>query len=342
MEKDGYRYRVLFFLLLALFLAAGQLGCSRTGEQQVTRTRFLMDTQVTVTLYGVDERKADTITKEAFAEMERLEGIFSRHIEGSDMDRINRAAGLEWTEVSPEVILVLQKALEFSRLTEGAFDPTVAPLLELWGFGEEEDERLPSAAEIEEALLLVGYEKVEIDEEGYRVFLAEEGMRLDLGGIAKGFIVDRGQQVIEEWGVKGSFVNAGGDINISGSKPDGEQWKVAVQDPREPQKWVAILHLDQGSVATSGDYQRFFEVDGERYHHIIDPESGWPALGVTNATVLASDTLTADALSTVVFVLGTERGLELLETLADVEGVLIDNKGEIHYTSGLEDKMEIL
>lgn len=341
--KIGGR-RVLFFLLLLTILAMGFSGCFGSGEGEVTRMRLVMDTQVTATMYGVEESEGDKIAKEAFNEMERLEGIFSRHIEGSEIERINRAAGREWVEVSPEVILVLKKALVISRLTEGAFDPTIGPLLELWGFGNgEEEQQSPPSTEIDETLALVNYEKIEIDKEASRVFLAEEGMQLDVGGIAKGFVVDRGQQVIEEAGVKGAFVNAGGDINISGSKPDGEQWKIAVQHPQDQQKMVAHLSLDQGSVATSGGYQRFFEEDGERYHHIIDPASGWPAKnGVISATVLGPDTLAADAYSTAVFVLGIENGLELLETLSDIEGVLIDKEGNIHYTSGLEEKLEIL
>ncbi len=342
MKKD--RYGVLLILLFFTILAVSFSGCFGSEEDKITRMRLVMDTHVTVTMYGISESEGDAIAKEAFAEMERLEGIFSRHIEGSDIEHINRAAGREWVEVAPEAILVIEEALAISRLTEGVFDPTVAPLLEVWGFGNEEDEqRRPSSEEIEEALLQVDYEKVEINEEESSVFLAKEGMQLDLGGIAKGFIVDRGQKVIEESGVEGSFVNAGGDINITGSKTDGEPWKIAVQDPRDPQKWFATLQIDQGSVATSGDYQRFFEEDGERYHHIIDPESGWPADGgIISVTVLGPDTLAADAYSTAVFVLGIERGLELLETLSDMEGVLIDKEGDIHYTSGLDEKLEIL
>ncbi len=341
MKKN--RYGVLLILLFFTILAVSFSGCFGSGEDGITKMRLVMDTQVTVTMYGISESEGDAIAKEAYAEMEQLESIFSRHIEGSDIERINKAAGREWVEVNPEVIMVLQEALQLSRLTEGAFDPTVGPLLEVWGFGNEEDEqRRPSSEEIEEALLKVDYEKVEINEEESSVFLDKEGMQMDVGGIAKGFIVDRGQKVIEKSGVEGSFVNAGGDINISGSKPDGEPWKVAVQDPRDPQKWLATLQIDQGSVATSGDYQRFFEEGEERFHHIIDPDDGRPARGVASVTVLGPDALTADAFSTAVFVLGVERGLELLENLSDIDGVLIDNNGEIYYTSGLEEKLEIL
>jgi len=329
----------LFLVFSAAWLLAGCSGGESDGRE--LRSQLVMDTKVDVTLYGLSAREATVISREMFEEMERLEQILSRHVPDSDISRINQAAGQEWVSVERETVELLQEAVEAARLMDGAFDPTVGALLRLWGFGTEEP-RVPGDQELEQALEQVDYEQIQIDEANSRVFLARSGMSIDVGGIAKGFIVDRGQEVTAAAGVKAAFINAGGDISIRGQRPAGGKWRVAVQDPHSPQEWIAIIEMESGSIATSGDYQRFFEEDGEVYHHILDTASGLPARGVSSVTVTGPSTSMVDALSTGIFVLGAQRGLELLETLPEYEGLIVDQQGEILISPGLQDDVELL
>ncbi|MGI5881485.1 MAG: FAD:protein FMN transferase [Dethiobacteria bacterium] len=339
--------RVLLFSLVVILLFSAW-GCGRGNPgEKTTASRLLMDTHVDLTLYGVDKKTSQQITKEVFAEMMRLENILSRTEAGSDLNSVNRAAGSDWVEVGPELYLVLGKALEFAELAEGAFDPTVAPLLELWGFGTEHPKR-PSEDELQAVLPLIDYRLVRLDRDRSAVFLPQEGMKLDLGAIAKGFIIDQGLEKIRKLSSGAVLINAGGDIRLSGKKPSGEKWSVGIEDPltkdrNSGEPCLAVLHLGgELGVATSGDYQRYFKEGGELYHHILDPESGMPAGGLRSVTIVAKDALTADALSTAVFVLGKERGLSLLEQLPGIEGVLVDEEGEVIYSSGLEGKIELM
>ncbi len=342
------RVKVLFLslIIIQLFFIWG-CSASRPQDDKTTTTRLLMDTRVDLTLYEAGGKASKQINEEVFAEMERLETILSRTVAGGDLDRVNRAAGVEWVEVSPETFFVLGRALEFAELTGGAFDPTVAPLVELWGFGTEHPRR-PSEDELEAVLPLVDYRLVQLDSNRSAVYLPLRGMRLDLGGIAKGYIVDRGMDVVRKHTAEACFLNAGGDIRVSGEKPSGEKWAVGIQDPGAdagfPETFcLAALRLEgESSVATSGNYQRFFEEDGVIYHHILDPADGKPARHFKSVTIAAQDTLTADALSTAVFVLGKEAGLALLEQLPGVDGVLVDEEGQMFYSTGLEDKIELL
>ncbi len=338
------RYGVVtaYVLIVALMLPVltGLTGCAVQEEKKHTRTVFMMDTQVDITYYHPSAQVAQTVMAEIFAEMQRLEKILSRQATGSDLQRINEAAGREAVEVNPETIVVLQSALEFAELSNGTFDPTVAPLLEAWGFGGDFP-AVPTQEELLQARELVNYRLVEMDEEKGSVYLPVPGMRLDLGGIAKGYIVDQGQKNAQEL-ASASFINAGGDISIRGRKPSGENWRVGVQDPDNPDRFLAIITMEEGSVATSGDYQRFFEVEGQRYHHILNPHTGMPAFELSSVTIVAADTMTADALSTAVFVLGMEKGMALVESLPGVDAIIKDKSGELRYTNGLAGQVEIM
>jgi len=333
----------LLVISLSLFLCGCNSG-SGAGDDRTTITRLLMDTRVDLTLYGVDKKTSEQVAEAVFSEMERLEMILSRTILSSELSSINEAAGKMWVEVTPEFFAFLKKVLEFSALSEGAFDPTVAPLLDLWGFMGEGQPKVPTEDELRDALTLVDYSLVELDEDALGVYLPLEGMMLDFGGIAKGYIIDRGVEIAREFDLEAFFINAGGDIRMYGKKPSGEKWSIAVQDPREnPDVYsnIAILRLEgDGSIVTSGDYQRFFEINGEKYHHIMDPWAGKPVDHLASVTIVTDDAMTADALSTAVFVLGKELGLSLLESLPGIEGLVVDPEGGVYYTTGLEGIVE--
>ncbi|MGI5822710.1 MAG: FAD:protein FMN transferase [Dethiobacteria bacterium] len=328
---------ILLFLAVTGFFMG---GCS--PAENYTKTEFLMDTKVDLVLYDLPDKQADHVAGEIFSEMKRMESVLDKHTPGSDVYRINAAAGRAPVKVQPETMVVMQKALEIAALSGGAFDPTVGPLLELWGW-DAGAPRVPEDWEIEAVLPFVDYKLVEVDVGNSTIFLPSPDMKIDLGGIAKGFIVDRGQTLAKKLTSGASYINAGGDINIIGRKPSGEKWRIAIQDPQNPQEWAAIVPLKEGSVATSGDYQRFFEEAGETYHHLLDPQTGMPAGGdVRSVTVVAPEAMTADALATAVFVLGRESGLQLLENLENTAGAVIDPEGKVHVSSGLAAEIEIL
>lgn len=332
--------KIISYLLLVVAVLLFLPGCTTDEEEKKhSRTMLIMDTQVDVTYYHPSSQAAQTDIAEMFAEMERLEKILSRHAADSDVQRINEAAGREPVQVQPETLYVLRHALEFAELSDGAFDPTIAPLLEAWGFGGDSP-AVPTDHELIQARKLVDFRLVEIDEEKESVFLTVKGMKLDLGGIAKGYIVDRGQEHIRKT-AKASFINAGGDISISGRKPTDEDWRVGVQDPAYPESLIAIINMEEGAVATSGDYQRYFEEEGHRYHHIINPATGKPADELSSVTVVAGDAMTADALSTAVFVLGEGKGMALLESVPGADVILVNKNGEVAYTEDLADRLDL-
>lgn len=332
--------------LLVLILAAApacRLLNGREEEIQLYRFhRLMMDTNVELVFSAAGSREAAGAQEAAFMEMARLEALLSRSLQESDILRLNRRAGAgSPAAVSPETITVVESALEYSALTGGAFDITVAPLLDLWGFLGRQF-RVPAQEEIESALPLVDYTLLRVDRERGELYLPRAGMAVDLGGIAKGYIVDRGLEILAEAGIKHAFLNAGGDIALLGSRPDGTPWRIGVQHPREKEKLLAVLSLTGGAVVTSGDYERAFQADGRRYHHILDPETGFPVYSLASVTVIAPTAMTADALSTAIFVLGPERGLALVEKLPGIEALLVTPELELLISSGLQGKVELL
>ncbi|NLL43780.1 MAG: FAD:protein FMN transferase [Firmicutes bacterium] len=316
---------VVFFVLLGLGLATlvgyyqFYVPYLEAQTSSAQRTMILMDTVVDV---RVDGRDSEELIEEVFAVMENLEGMLSRFIDGSDVANINERAG-QWVKASPITLEVIELGLELGERTGGVFDITVGAVLDLWGFGSGRY-HVPSEEEIASALDTVDYTKVEVDRSQSMVRIPE-GTVLDLGGIAKGYIIDAGTQVLRDANVERSIVNAGGDISVIGRRPDSLPWRVGVQNPEKPSQIRWILPLDDESVVTSGDYQRYFTHDGVRYHHIIDPRTGLPARELTSVTIVGKDAATCDALSTAVFVLGWKEGRALIESLPDVEAIIVSS-----------------
>ncbi len=301
--------------------------------------KMTMDTSVELR-FSPGTMPADQLEEEVFAEIGRLEKLFSRSIEDSNVSKVNAAAGLNPVKVSQEVLHVTEQAVDYAELTEGSFDPTIAPLIDLWGFHGQEY-RVPDQEELERLVPFVDYTAMDIDSDSSELFLPYNQMGLELGGIAKGFIVDQAMEILRKADVKHAFVNAGGDIGLLGQNPDGEPWRIGIANPKESDRIIAVLSLENCSVVTSGDYERSFKENGEKYHHILDPETGMPADELASVTIVADTTLIADVLSTAVFVLGPQKGLQLIEDLAEAEGVLITPDLDVLVTSGLKDMIEI-
>ncbi|MDF1526836.1 MAG: FAD:protein FMN transferase [bacterium] len=318
------RYRSLFlgsFLLILAILS----GCS--DPQPHRETRFMMGTLVDVVVYAGKEA-APGAAGQAFERILQVEAAAHPSEEGSPLFQVRQGKG---ARLEGDLTRILEAAMDVSRAASGAFDPTLGEVVYLWGFGRD-DPHLPGPEEIQQALEKAGYKRVPVGQ------CCPEKLDIwfDLGGVAKGYAVDAAVSVLQEAGVKAGIVNAGGDLRSFGVRPGRGYWKIGVQDPENPQELAGVLEVKEAAVATSGDYQRYFEEGGIRYHHILDPSTGYPVhSGLRGTTVISSDCATADALATAAFVLGPEKGLALLEKWDGAEGVLITGEGKILTTSGI-------
>ncbi len=276
--------------------------------------------------------RAERIARAVEGEARRIEVKFSRYRESSVVSEINRNAGRTPVAVDEETDMLVQSALDLSRLTGGRFDPTVGALRRAWDF---RSSRVPSAEEIEDLLPLVN--AAAVSKRDRTVFLRCDGMEIDLGGVGKEYAVDRAARLLREEGVRSAIVSFSGDVRTVGSRGDGRPWKVGVIDPRDRGRCrFAVRTLADAGIATSGDYERGFVKDGVRYHHILDARTGWPARGLASVTVIAGFAFRAGCFATAAFLLGPEAGLALLEEVEGVEGALITESGDILATTGMK------
>lgn len=305
-----------------------------------------MGTQVRFIAY-TSEKANEATTRQAIAaalfEIRRLEKLMSTWLEDSEVSRINQRAG-EWVEVSKETFSVVEKSLWASKISNGAFDISFKVLGDLWRFGDAAmtPPELPSKAAIAQRRALINYRNVELNDASQRIRIKPK-MRIGLGGIAKGYAIDRAAQVLHERGVKNFLAQAGGDLLGSGTKPNGEPWVSGIRDPRgKADSFFATIQLTNHAFSTAGDYARSFIIDNKRYHHIIDPKTGYPATACRSVTIWASDALTADAIDDAVFILGPQRGLNLVESLDGVGAVIVDSNNKVTVSSRLEGKVRLL
>ncbi|MBC7189064.1 FAD:protein FMN transferase [Candidatus Aerophobetes bacterium] len=317
MKKRAGSFFVLFsFLFLFIFPLS-------INASFIKVTRLLMSTTVTI----IAEASVDDI-EAAFERIREIELMMNHYNPDSQISLLNRKGKLK---VSPEVREVLLRSIYFSKVTQGAFDVTVGPLVRLWQKMGREG-RLPTSEEIETALSLVGYEKIKIEKEF--IFLEKKGMLIDLGGIAKGYAVDEAIEVLKKRGVKNALVEAGGDLYCMGEGSQGK-WRIGVQHPRKMGRIVEVIGLKDKAVATSGDYYRFFFIKGERHSHIVNPGTGMTVQeNPMSVSIIAPTCTDADALATGVFVLGPEKGIKLIESLKDVEGMIIGKEMKVIKSSG--------
>lgn len=313
----------LFVLGAGLVALAAAFGLSRR-DQRFTGSEFAMDTVITVTVYGP---RAKVNAETALAEFRRVDELLSAFRPESDIGRVNAAAGRAAVRVSRETIEVVALALKYAALSGGRFDPTVGPLVRLWQIGEGRKEP-PAAGEVRAARRLVGYERVMVDEPGRRLYLPERGMALDLGAVAKGYAAGRAAELLKRRGVKSALIDAGGNIVAVGARPDGRPWRIGLRHPRRAGEVSGVLEVTDRAVVTSGDYERYFLFEGRRYHHLLDPETGYPADELQSATVVAGSSALADILSTAVFVLGPKEGPEFARRQG-ASTVVVDRTGQV-------------
>ena len=311
-------------------------------DKSISASRLSMGSTLTVTAWTRDEAAAKAAFDEAFAEFTRLETLLSTWIAESDVSRVNRSAGVGPVPVSVELREVLTVARQMSEWTGGKFDVTFGALSGLWKFDHDQDNEIPDMREVRRRLPLIDYRAIQIDNTAGTVFIARKGMSIHLGGIGKGYAVDRAADILRSRGLRAFAVQSGGDIYVSGMK-EGRPWRLGIQDPRGPaNRSFAELDLSDGTFSTSGDYERAFVKNGRRYHHILDPDTGEPARGTRSVTIVTNRAVLADGLSTGVFILGPDAGLALIERLPDVEGVIVSDKNEVLISSGLRDTLRIV
>jgi thiamine biosynthesis lipoprotein len=305
-----------------------------------------MGTNVTFVAYTnahADEAATQAAITRALDEMRRLEGLLSEWRDDSEVGRINAQAG-SWVTVGPETLEVIQKGLWAGKISSGVFDITFQAMSGLWKFGsaQEAHPKLPTQAAVAAARKHVDYRRVEVSEAEHAVRLGKD-QKMGLGGIAKGYIVDRAVRVLREAGLDAFLVQAGGDLYGAGHKPDGSRWVSGIQDPRGGLgRYFATIELEDHAFSTAGDYARSYVIGGKRYHHIIDPRTGYPATACRSVTVWAPDAFLADAVDDAVFILGPEKGLPLVESLEGVGVVIVDRNNKVTVSPRLEGKVHLL
>lgn len=328
MKKSYFRLSgVLLFLLCIAMLTA----CQNSDEnKKVSKDIFAMDTYMTVTAYG---KNAENGVNKAVDEINRLETVLSAEKQESDIYKLNKTGS---GTLSTDTKNIVSKALEINKTTNGAFDISIYPLMVKWGFTTQKY-NVPSKNEISKLLKDVDSSKIIFDEKSGNIKL-KENMKIDLGGIAKGYTSNRVMQIFKECGVKSGLVSLGGNVQALGTKTDGTAWQIAIENPDKSSDYIGVVSVKDKAVITSGGYERYFEKNGKTYHHILDPETGYPAeSGVKSVTIVSDDGTLADALSTSLFVMGKEKALDYWhEHKNEFDTVLVEDNGDITITGGLE------
>lgn len=328
---------LVIILIFSFFLT----GCGKSSEsdQFVTKDSFMMGTLVTVKVFGP---KRDEAAQKVLDEIKRLENLMSINIEESEISQINANAGQKPVKVSDDTFIVISGALEYAEMTDGLFDPSIGPLVKLWGIGTH-NAKVPTQEELEKALTLVNYKDVILNKREQTVYLKKAGMIIDVGGIAKGYAADQAIDIFKKHQIKNGFLNIGGNVIVHGPKPNNELWRIGIQDPRAVRDEImAVASLQDQAVVTSGDYERYIIRDGKRYHHILNPKTGYPVdRGLMSASMVGTSSFHADALSTSVFLLGQEEGMKLAKDKG-FDVMLITKDQQVIMSEGLKGQMQII
>ncbi len=323
-------------LALGMLLAVATSACHKADLTQHQESRPLMGTVVDIVTEGPDPALLVSATEAAYAEMARLSDMMNHYNPDSVVSAINRDAGVRPVAVPRELMQVLTRARMMSERTEGAFDITVGSL-KGWRFSPDQPQ-MPDAKAITAMLLLVNYRDVVLDETNGTAFLRRKGMRIDLGGIAKLYILDAGMHVLKRNKVTHAMINGGGDVEVIGTLR-GRPWRIGIRDPLHPERMYAAVELRRGFVVSSGDYERYFDRAGRRYHHILDPKTGYPTQGPRAVTLISEDMDMVNGLSSSIMVMGMARGREMVERNPAMEGIIFDRDGSAWVSPVLERRL---
>lgn len=342
-KKYNLKKRIVTAVLTTAMLITALTGCgltgtgssgsaADTGNEPETQQGYYFDTVISITLYGTSTENESRF-KDCFDLAEKYENLLSNTIPGSEISKINKNAGSP-VEVSDETIEVINTALKYCKQSDGLFDITIGKLSDLWDFDHNTGD-VPDEADIQSALDTVNYKNVKVD--GNEVTLTDPDSKLDLGGIAKGFIADKMKELLEKDGAESAIINLGGNVLTVGSRPDGKDYTIGIQKPFADDG-TALFTVDVSgkSVVTSGTYQRYFKAGDKIYHHILDTSTGYPVdNGLTSVTIISDKSVDGDALSTTAFCMGREKGMDFIESLDGVEAIFVDSDDNIYQTSGI-------
>jgi thiamine biosynthesis lipoprotein len=316
--------------------------CSLTlqGQQSWKRVLKLIGSRFEITVVAQDKVQADAWTDMAIAEITRIEKLISSWDPASETSRINQLAGIEPVRVSPELFELIRRSIGLSQLTDGAFDISYASMDRIWKFDGTMSE-LPAEEDIRASISKVGYSKIRLDETAQTVFLPEKGMKIGFGAIGKGYAADQAKALLLREGVPAGIINASGDMSVWGTNPNGKPWQVAITNPLDKTRSFGSFPIENGAVVTSGDYEKNVSIGGKKYSHIIDPRTGYPASGIISVSVFAPKAELADALSTAVFVMGIDAGLDRINQLEGVECLVVDENGHMFTSDNLSLKSKL-
>jgi len=343
-EVGGRMKKVTNFVFLLIMIMIPLMACNNQSNKAnvIQEEVFALGTIIEFKIYDDDSKKAKEAIDKSIQRIREIEDKMTINKDKSELIEINNNAGINFIYVSPDTFFVIKKASEYSKLSQGAFDLTIEPIVKLWGIGTD-NARIPKQEEIDVLLDLINYEDLILDEESQSVMLRKKGQAIDLGAIAKGYAGDEVKRILTEHGIQTAFVNLGGNVVAIGTKVDGSPWKIGIQNPLDERgSHVAVIEVKDKAVVTSGNYERYFIKDGKRYHHIIDPKTGYPAeAGIISSTIVTDQSIDADALSTAVYVMGLEKGLKLIERMENVEAVIITEDNQIYVTAGLREDFKL-
>ena len=322
-----YKKHVLSLVIILILLSLYKSSYAKWFKAD----RAIMGTAIHVELWHTDKLTAENNIKRVFAEMYRIDELMSPFKKESELSLINKQADKHPVKISNEILKLIQRSINMSKLSNGAFDITFSSIGQLYDYRKK---LKPTKKEIAKNLKSINYKNIQINKKNQTVFFTQTGTRIDLGGIAKGHAVDNSIKLLQQHGIKHAMVSAGGDTRIIGDK-EGRPWYVGIRHPRQKNKSAVILPLSQTAISTSGDYERYFIKDKVRHHHIIKPTTGDSARELRSVSILAENSTMADALSTTVFILGLTKGMKLISSLKNIEAIIIDNKGKLHFSKGL-------
>ncbi|WP_298845287.1 FAD:protein FMN transferase [Clostridium sp.] len=324
----------LIFIILILIFITGN-----NKKSYILREFYSLGTSNQLKVYG---KKAIKAIEESIIKVYEIDNKMSVFKEDSEILKISINAGNKPQIVSNDTYYVIQKAIKYCKLSKGAFDITIKPIVTLWGIGKE-GQQIPSSNEIKEKLKIINYKDVVIDKNDKSIFLKNKEQEIDVGGIAKGYAADEVKNVMVKNGIKSALINLGGNILALGTKIDGTPWSVGIQDPFKTRgEFVLTISVINKSVVTSGNYERYFEVEGKRFHHIINPSTGYPSESdIVGATIISDNSIDGDGLSTGVYIMGVQKAIKLIEEIEGIDAILITKSKEIYVTSGMKGKFEI-
>jgi len=331
MRRTSSRLPVIFAIASAMAFALIAASCARSIE---ARTEYVIGTLCRIDL---QDQGSDSAYREIFARLRSIEDAMSANKDGTELDAVNRAAGIAPVAVGADMMAVAVNAVRYAELSGGAFDPTVGPLVKLWNIGSP-DARIPAPEEIAAALKLIDWRELVVDEKAGTLFLKKPGMRLDFGAIAKGYAADAVAEILARRRIRRAVVDLGGNVLVYGKKKDGSPWRVGVQDPSGLRgSHIGIVRIEAKTLVTSGVYERFLEEGGRRYHHILSTRDGYPVSnGLISVTIVADKSVDADALSTSAFALGWEKGKALVETIPGAEAIFVWDDLSVRATPGIK------